>query len=177
MINNIGIFCSASSELETICYEEVEKFGKWIGENKKTLVYGGSKCGLMETIASAVHSNGGEVIGVIPKKFLDHSLASEHISKLIISEDLNDRKRIMYDNSDVIVILPGGIGTLDELFTILATNSLGFTHKKIILWNINDYWSSLIALLNDLHIKKTIKKDVTQIFKCVYSFNELINEI
>lgn len=172
-MNRIGVFCASSDRMDNIYYEEAIKLGKWIGENKKTLVYGGANCGLMETLAKTVHENGGTVYGIVPQVLVRDDRVSDYIDINFRCENLTDRKEFLESESDVLVVMPGGIGTLDEMFTVMASNTIGTGGKKLILWNINHFWDSLLSLFNDLEKKNVVNKSLDSLFVCVDSFEEL----
>lgn len=147
-IEKIGIFCSSSNNLDPSYYEEADRLGRWIGSHGRTLVYGGANCGLMETLAKAVHETGGRVVGVVPQILIDRNRVSTYIDEQILTENLNDRKQQLIEQPDIIIALPGSVGTLDEVFTVMAANTIGIHDKKVVFWNINGFWSELFAMLD-----------------------------
>lgn len=147
---NIGIFCSANNSIEPVYFEKTAELGRWMGENGHTLVFGGCNMGLMECVAKAVHQAGGHTIGVVPRIIEEGGRTSRFVDEQVNCENLSDRKELLLQHSDVVVALPGGIGTLDEVFTVAASHTIGYHQKPILLYNINGFWDSLIALLNDL---------------------------
>ena len=115
-MEKIGIFCSASESIDKAYFEKATELGAWMGKEGKTLVYGGSNMGLMECVAQAVKQNGGTVVGVVPSKLEEAGRASNLLDKAIRTAGLSDRKDTMIALSDILVALPGGIGTMDEIF-------------------------------------------------------------
>ena len=176
-MDRIGIFCSSSNRMDSIYYKEAERLGTWMGLNKKTLVYGGANCGLMETLAKAVHENGGTVFGVIPKILVERDRVSDYIDIHFHCEDLTDRKVFLENESEVIIVLPGSIGTLDEMFTVMASNTIGIHNKKVILWNINGFWDGLLQFFNGLLEKNVVNKPFEDMFVCVNTFEEVVKAI
>jgi len=172
-MDKIGIFCSSSNKMDNIYYEEAKKLGEWMGENKKTLVYGGANCGLMETLAKAVHENGGTVYGIVPQILVERNRVSDYIDINFRCEDLTDRKQFLESESEVIVAMPGSVGTLDEMFTVMASNTIGIHNKKIILWNINGFWDDLLKFLYGLVEKNVVNKPFEDLLVCVNTFDEL----
>lgn len=151
MIEKIGVFCSSSDNMASIYYEEASRFGHWIGESGKTLVYGGAKCGLMEAVAKGVRKAGSiNVIGVVPKVLIERELVSECIGIRIPTEGLQDRKAWLMKISDIMIALPGSVGTLDEAFSVIGETSIGLGSKKVIFWNINGFWDGLFRMLDDM---------------------------
>ena len=124
---NICIFCSANSNLPTEYFDRTRELGAWMGANGHTLVFGGCNLGLMECVAEAVHNAKGMTIGVVPSIVEKGGKVSEHVDVKILCDNLSDRKDLMIQRSDVIIALPGGVGTLDEIFTVLAAASIGYT--------------------------------------------------
>ena len=155
----IAVFCSANNNIDPDYFRLTEELGRWIGENGHTLVYGGGNSGLMECIGKSVHEAGGRTIGVIPRIMEEGRRMSDYVDVEIPCEDLTDRKAIMMERADVFYALPGGIGTLDELFTITASHTIGYHHKKVVLYNMKGFWNSLIALLDDLQQRNMIRGD------------------
>lgn len=155
----ICIFCSANSDIEPVYFEKTREFGEWIAGNGDAIVFGGCDMGLMECIAEAVYTNGGMTIGVVPSKIEENGHVSPHLSVEIPCDNLSDRKDLMLLKSDVVIALPGGLGTLDEIFTVAASATIGYHGKKVILYNINGFWDSLIALLDDLQRRGMVRGD------------------
>lgn len=111
------------------------------------LVYGGGRLGLMGILADTVLAAGGEVVGVIPRAMLDHGVEHTGLTELILTDDMFARKQRMIDEADAFISLPGGIGTLDELFEVMTWNQLGYIAKPNGLLDVDAFWSPLRALL------------------------------
>lgn len=159
--------------MDAVYYEEAARFGKWLASNGKSLVYGGANCGLMEAAAKAVDENGGKVIGVVPQILFDRERVSSHIHIIIKCKDLNDRKQMLIEKSDVIVVMPGSVGTLDEVFTVMAANTIGIHSKSLIFWNINGFWDELFKLFEALNNKGVVNKSMEVLFCIANTFEEL----
>lgn len=172
-MNAIGIFCSASSCIDAVYFQKAEELGTWMGKQGKTLVYGGSKDGLMECVAKAVKTNGGRVFGIIPTIVETRNNVSDYVDIDFRCNNLSDRKDMMLQESEVMVALPGGIGTLDEIFTVMASAKIGYHHKKIILYNIKGFWDKLIELLDDLVQKDFLHGTWRNYCEVVSTFDEL----
>ena len=136
MMDKIAIFCSASENIEPVFFEKARELGVWMGQNKKTLVYGGANIGLMECIAKAAKDNGSMIMGVIPTKLEERGRASDLVDVTFRTDNLSDRKDVMLNESDVVIALPGGVGTLDEVFHVMAAATLDYHRKKVIFYNI-----------------------------------------
>ncbi len=157
-MERIGIFCSSSNRLDKIYYDEADRLGRWMGAHGKTLVCGGANCGLMETLAKAVHETGGHVLGVIPQILIERKRVSSYIDEKIITRDLNDRKEQLIEQSDIILALPGSVGTLDEVFTVMAANTIGLHDKKVVFWNIDGFWNELFLMFEGLSERNVVNK-------------------
>ena len=169
----ICIFCSANFGIDPDFFEATKELGRWLGEENHTLVFGGTNLGLMETVAKATREAGGKVVGVVPSKVEENGAVSDHMDVHIPCSDLNDRKALMMARSDVFVVLPGGLGTLDELFSVAAAATIGYHSKPLILYNMKGFWDSLIACLDDLHARKVTRKNWRDYITVVNSLEEL----
>ena len=128
-----------------------------MSEKGHTLVFGGVNQGLMECVAKAVKDAGGHTIGVIPRIVEKSGRISEYVDVEILCDNLSDRKQLMLDKSDVFIALPGGIGTIDEVFTIAASATIGYHQKRVILYNINGFWDTLIQMMDDLQQRGMVR--------------------
>jgi hypothetical protein len=149
----ICIFCSANDQIDPDFFQLTEELGKWAASEGHTIVYGGVSCGLMECVSKAAHEAGGRTIGVIPRIIEQGGRMSQYVDIDIPCDNLSDRKQLMEDQSDVFIALPGGIGTLDEVFTIAASATIGYHQKRVILYNMKGFWDKLIAMLDELQAK------------------------
>lgn len=146
----IAVFCSANDDIDERFFPLTEELGRWIGQSGNTLVYGGCNTGLMECVGKAAHASGATTIGVIPDLVEKGGRRSDYVDVEIPCDSLSLRKDIMTDQADVAVALPGGIGTLDEIFTLASSATIGYHKKQVILYNMYGSWDSLISLLDDL---------------------------
>ena len=169
----ICVFCSANQQIDPEFFAMTEELGRWIGENGHSIVYGGVNQGLMECVAKAVKDTGGRTIGVVPMMVEKTGRTSDYVDVEIPCDNLTDRKQLMMDQSDVFIALPGGIGTMDEVFTIAASATIGYHQKLVILYNMKGFWNQLIALLDDLQAKGMIRGDWRQYIKTADSIEEI----
>jgi uncharacterized protein (TIGR00730 family) len=151
-IQTVAVFCGSKDGLDPAFLEEATAFGNLLGEIGMGLVYGGGNKGLMGAVANGAMAAGVKVIGVIPEILTSWEHQHEGISELHVVSDMHVRKKMMYELCDAAVILPGGNGTLDELFEMLTWNTLKIHDKKIILLNCNGFYDHLIA---HLHVMQT----------------------
>ena len=157
-MKQITIFCGSSSGNETVFVEQAKILGKLLVKQKIDLVYGGAKIGIMGALADAVLESGGKVIGVIPTFLRTKEVAHYQLTELIVVETMHERKMKMNELSDGIIALPGGFGTLEELFEILTWAQLGLHQKPIGLLNVNGFYDSLIAMIQTTVDKGFLKE-------------------
>lgn len=174
-MNKIGIFCSASQTIDNIYFEKTMELGKWMGEQGKTLVYGGANMGLMECVAQTVKQGGGNIIGVVPSKLEENEKVSTLPNKFFHTKNLSDRKDVILAESDVMIALPGGIGTLDEIFHVMASASIGYHSKKVIFYNINGFYDELLSILNGFEERQFTRHPLSHYFDVANTFSELTN--
>ncbi|RYZ30504.1 MAG: TIGR00730 family Rossman fold protein [Chitinophagaceae bacterium] len=149
-INKLAIFCGSKKGNNALYEEHAIALASLLAANKVELIYGGGKNGLMGVVADTVMKEGGIVRGVIPRILTDWEHQHEGISELFVVDDMHIRKRKLYDLSDAAIILPGGFGTLDELFEILTWNQLSIHDKKIFILNSAGFYDHLISHMNTL---------------------------
>ena len=152
------IFCSANEQIDPYFFEKTAELGRWAASQGHTIVYGGVGQGLMECVAKAAKEAGGHTIGVVPRIIEEGRRTSQYVDEVIACQDLNDRKQLMLEESDVFIALPGGIGTLDEVFTVAAAATIGYHSKRVILYNLKDFWHPLIALLDSLQAQGLMRR-------------------
>lgn len=148
-LKSVAVFCGSKSGSNPNFILETKKIGEFLGNKKITLIYGGGSVGLMGAIANSVMDNAGKVVGIIPKLLVEWEQQHNNISELIVVEDMHIRKKMMYEMSDAAIILPGGNGTLDELFEMLTWNTLKIHAKKVFILNIDGFYDNLLN-----HIEK-----------------------
>ena len=150
MIKKLAIFCGSKSGSNILYAKHAEELAFLLAKYNIELIYGGGKTGLMGIVADTVMANGGIVRGVIPQVLVDWEHQHDKISELFVVEDMHIRKRKMYELCDGAIILPGGFGTLDELFEILTWNQLSIHDKKIFLLNTEGFYNKLLEHLQFL---------------------------
>lgn len=147
-IQSLAVFCGSKNGNNPLFAKQATELGKLMAENNITLVYGGGSAGIMGTIADSVMENGGKVTGIIPKLLLEWEVQHRGITELIICDDMHIRKRKLYSLCDAALILPGGFGTLDELFEIVTWNQLTIHDKHIYILNSGGFYDHLILHIN-----------------------------
>jgi uncharacterized protein (TIGR00730 family) len=169
----IGVFCSAKLDFPENTIAACREFAAWMGEEKHTLVYGGARVGLMGLVADEILKRGGQVEGYMPRGLFPAEIPHRQIQKLVEVKDLFERKGMMMESSEAFVILPGGIGTLDEFFEVLTWRTLNCFDKPILVYNIDGFWNSLSILMNDLRLKNVLHAGTMESFKMCSSFEEI----
>ena len=153
----IGVFCSANNGVDADFFQQTEAFGRWAAQQGHVIVFGGVNQGLMECVARAAKSAGGHTIGVVPAIVEATGRTSQYNDEVLTCQNLSDRKQLMLDESDVFVALPGGVGTLDEVFTVAASHTIGYHHKRVILFNMKGFWNATIHMLDDLQERGVVR--------------------
>ncbi|MDD5862483.1 MAG: TIGR00730 family Rossman fold protein [Prevotella sp.] len=169
----LAVFCSANNGIVAEFAEATTELGRWMATEGHTLVYGGCNSGLMECIGKAVHDGGGMTIGVLPTMVERGGRKSDFVDVEIPCDNLSDRKDLMLAQCDATIALPGGIGTLDEIFTVAASHLIGYHQKPVILYNINGFWDPLIALLENLEQRGMLRGHYTDDIRVANSLEKL----
>lgn len=171
---NYTIYCGSSFGNDPELNEEVARLGKLIGCAGDGLVYGGSKTGLMGTISGAVSAARGKVVGVELRRFADENLTNDHLSELIITDTLSERKQKMIDLGDAFVALPGGAGTLDEISEIITLKNIGILQKPCILFNWKGYYEPLLAFYDHMQSAGFLKRNIREIVDLAADADEVV---
>ena len=176
-MERIGIFCSAADDIDAVYFEKARELGAWLGENKKTLVYGGANIGLMECVARSAKEHGAFIMGVVPTKLEERGAVSDLLDVTFRVDNLSERKDAMLRESDILVALPGGVGTLDEVFHVMASASIGYHSKKVIFYNVNGFWEELMAFLNRLRGQHFARRPWENFCLVANNMEELIEQL
>jgi len=160
-MKRITVFCGSSFGTEEIYKEQAALLGETLAKQNIELVYGGANVGLMGAVADAVLSKGGKVIGVLPNFLRSKEIAHQGLTELILVESMHERKTKMNDLCDGVIALPGGFGTLEELFEMITWAQLGLHKKPIAILNINGFYDSLIQL-TEVMVSKGLLKEANQ---------------
>jgi uncharacterized protein (TIGR00730 family) len=152
-IKTVCVYCGSGPGTNPHFIDSAKAFGKALAESGIRLVYGGGSLGIMGAVASSVLDHGGMVTGIIPNFLKLRENALKRVQEMIVTPDMHERKRLMFEHSDAFVALPGGIGTLEELVEQLTWQQLGRHTKPVLLANIDGFWEPLFALLS--HMRET----------------------
>ena len=150
MARSVCVFCGSQYGSDPAFRRVASALGQMLGSAGVRVIYGGGHVGLMGAVADAAMAAGGEVIGLIPTRLLEREVGHRAITQLITTRDMFERKQQMVDRADAFVILPGGLGTLDELLDVITLRQLGYHDKPIVLVNLDGYWDPFIALVDQI---------------------------
>jgi uncharacterized protein (TIGR00730 family) len=156
-IKTVCVYCGSGPGTNPHFIEAAIALGKALAENSIRLVYGGGSIGLMGAVATSVLDHGGAVTGIIPDFLTSREHALTRVQEMIVTPDMHERKRLMFERSDAFVALPGGIGTLEELVEQLTWQQLGRHSKPILIANIDGFWEPLLALLAHMRATQFIR--------------------
>jgi uncharacterized protein (TIGR00730 family) len=149
-IEGVCVFCGSRLGNKREFSEAAVQLGQALALYNYKLVYGAGDIGLMGDLSKACEKAGGDILGVMPEKLTSKEVGRKSIKSFVITEDMHERKKVMYMNSDAIIALPGGLGTLEELFEMMTWKQLGFHNKPIYLLNILGFWDNILSALGDI---------------------------
>lgn len=172
---NICLYGASSSSIAKAYINPTEALGEKMADREHTLIFGGGAAGLMGAAARGAYSHGGKIIGVVPSFLNVDGILFNNCDELIFTDTMRERKQLMEEKSDAFVMTPGGLGTFDEFFEILTLKQLGRHSKPIAVFNINGYFDSLIAQLNNAVYKQFMTPEALEL--CLFTDNadKLIN--
>ena len=177
-IKNVAVFCGSSAGSSPIYTREAIKLGKCLKEENYSLVYGGGSRGLMGAIAESTFNEGGEVIGVLPEIFnIPQVVRKDIYTKLYVKKDMHERKALMYELADAFIIMPGGIGTLDEFFEIFTWKQIGKHKKNIAIFNIEGFYNELLSFLKSVKEKGFVSEEVLSSLIVSDDANEIVSSL
>lgn len=173
-IKKVCVFCGSSFGDSSRFKEAAEEIGKFIADREMELVFGGGNVGLMGTCARACMENGGRAVGIIPKRIHD---MVEHVvlSEIHVVEDMHERKAMMYKFSDCFIALPGGIGTLEEIFEAYTWMQLGYMSKPVGILNTDNFYTMLLQFLDSISARGFLKEEHRAFLKVSDSVEELFD--
>jgi uncharacterized protein (TIGR00730 family) len=175
MIRNIAVFCASSSGAHPAYQAAAEQLGRALAVRNIGLVYGGSNVGLMKAVAQASLAANGKVIGVIPEILVDLEVAHHGITELHVTSTMHTRKALIGEKSDAFIALPGGFGTFEELFEVLAWHTLKLHAKPILLLNINGFYTKLLDFLDHCVTEGMLKPKTRELLLVANSVEEALD--
>lgn len=173
----ICVFGSSSSKTPKEYTDVGYELGLRIAEEGHSLVFGGGKDGMMGAVASGVYDKGGHITTIAPKWIDDFDVEFENYDNYIKTDTINERKDLFLEQSDLFIVCPGGLGTLDELFDFLALRYLKRHSKKIILFSINHFYEFLFSMLQKMYYEGLLSEDTPEMFDIVTSIDEIFELI
>jgi len=174
VIKSLTIYCSSSNNLSSDYYELAEKIGLFLANKSIKIIYGGGNVGLMGKISKSAYDAGGNVIGIIPKFLATKEKINNKISKTIVVQNMNERKKILFEMGDAFLVLPGGSGTIEEATEIISWKFLELHKKEIIIFNYNNFWDPLIQMYDKSKNMKFGNKNLQNISKHISTLKEFI---
>src|SRR6201991_1224945 len=156
-IRTVCVYCGSGPGTNPHFMESAKALGKIFAENAIRLVYGGGSLGLMGAIETSVLDHGGMVTGIIPDFLTARENALSRVQEMVVTPDMHERKRLMFERSDAFVALPGGVGTLEELVEMMTWAQLGRHQKPILIANIANFWEPLFALMTHMRALQFIR--------------------
>jgi hypothetical protein len=173
----ICVFCASSSTLEQRWLDLATETGRELAERGHTLVSGGGCVGMMGAVADGARAGGGQTLGVIPQSLVDLEVADTAADELIVTADMGSRKNIMIDKSDAFITLPGGLGTLDELFEVWTTATLDLHRKPIVLVDPDGFYTGLLSWLGMLAETQFVRRPALELITVVSSVTAALDAI
>jgi len=179
-LRSVAVYCSSSTAIDPAYAEHARSLGVALAERGLTLVYGGGSLGLMGELARACRASGGEVVGVITERLKDAEMVDDHNSEVIVVPTMRERKRLMESRADAFAVLPGGLGTLEEVFEILVGRLLGEHDKPIALLNCADpadnerYFAPLLEMFEHMSNNRFMSPEVLRLVDVVGGTDELL---
>jgi len=172
-IKNVCVYCGSSSNVDEAFKEAATKLGQLIATEKWGVVYGGGRVGLMGLVADSALQHGAYVTGIIPSHIEEREVQHDELSELHVVDTMHVRKQMMVDRSQAFVILPGGLGTLDELFELLTWKQLGLHDKPIVIVNMNGYWQKMLDATQNIANEGFMRQEDLRMFTVVQSVDEV----
>jgi uncharacterized protein (TIGR00730 family) len=169
----VAVFCAASENIDPLYVDAATEVGTLLGSLGSTLIYGGARFGLMEATAKAAKATGARVVGVVPAILEERDRVSYLLDEKVSCRNLSERKDIMLERSDVLVALPGGVGTLDEIFHVMAAATIGYHHKHVVLYNVNGFWNGLLAVLNEMNRSGFVRSNLNALLSVATDVEDL----
>jgi len=176
-IRSLCVLCGSREGFHPVHREAASRLGELIAERDMRLVYGAGSIGLMGVIADAVLSAGGEVVGVIPDFLIRYEVGHRQLTDLVVTDSMHDRKRRMFEMADAFVVLPGGLGTLDETFELITWRQLRLHDSPIVILDVAGYWKPLLRLIDMVVATGFADPATTDLFTVARSPEEVLQQL
>lgn len=175
-MSTICVFGSSSEIIDKEYLRSAEHLGQSLANRGERVIFGAGKYGVMGAVARGVHAAGGELVGVSPRFFIDMNVLVDY-GELVFTDTMRERKAYMEDNSDAFIICAGGIGTFEEFFEVLTLKQLGQHQKPIIIYNVNGYYDSLLAMMQASVDERFMSPKVSRLYSVADSEEELFAQL
>ena len=176
-VRSVTVFCSSSSAVPRIYTDTAAALGRALAAQGWTLIYGGNNVGTMGALADGCRAAGGQGVGVTPQLFIDKGVDDKNCNEMIVTACMRTRKATMEQRGDAFVTLPGGLGTLEEIFEIIVGKQLGFHRKPIVLLNVDDYFAPLLAMIEHGIEHRFIKPIARSLYFVAATVDEAVEHI
>jgi len=176
-VRSLCVFCGSSFGHDKKWAAAARRLGVGLAKAGITLVYGGSRSGLMGAVAEAALDAGGRVEGIIPRFFLPNEDPFAEVSELTVVDDMHTRKKLMFDKSDAFCVLPGGLGTLDETFEILTWKQINLHDKPVMMLNLDGYWTPFLELVEKIVAQGFARPNVTGFYEVVDTVDDVLTRL
>jgi uncharacterized protein (TIGR00730 family) len=177
IIQKVCVYAASSDQLRSVFFEQTALLAQRLAERNVTVVYGGGGVGLMGTLATTMLEHGGRVIGIMPHFMKDVEWAHKQVQEFVFVGDMHERKRRFVEDVDAIIALPGGVGTLEELFEVITWKKLGLLNKPIIILNTDGFYDPLLVFLERMVEEKFLSALHTRMWHVVNDANEVLAAI
>lgn len=172
-MKSVALFCAASENIAPLYFEAADEVGAMLGAMGAELVYGGARFGLMEATAKAAKAAGARIVGIVPDILVERDRVSTLLDERVLCRNLSERKDIMLQRSEVLVALPGGVGTLDEIFHVAAAATIGYHSKRVLLYNAGGYWNAIVGALKEMENKGFLRGGFEKYISVAENIDEL----
>lgn len=176
-ISTICVYLGSSNRCDEAFKKAAHDFGQIMAKAGLTLVYGGGRVGLMGILAESVMQAGGKVIGIIPEHISKREVSHEGLTELHVVDSMHTRKQMMVSKSDAFVVLPGGIGTLDELCEVMTWKQLGIHDKPIVIANLDGYWTPFVSMIDSVIAGKFMREEDRRLITVVSDLNDVLGAL
>ena len=164
MNQSICVFCSSSDKVDTVYFKAAAELGKRIGREGDHLVYGGTTVGLMGAVARAAKENGAKITGIIPRRIHEAGIGWQEADAYIVTDEMRERKALMSEKADVLIALPGGVGTLEEILEVMTAKQLGYHQKAILFLNTNTFYTPLLEHFETVYRQHFAKESYRSLY-------------
>lgn len=174
-IQSVTVFLSSAKRVDRVYFDAARDLGRAVAREGWSLVYGGNYVGCMAALADGAREQGGKVVGITPRLFVDENIADSLCDELIVTDSMRQRKHLLEQRGDAFVALPGGLGTFEEFFEIVVGRQLNYHRKPIILLNIHDFYTPLLQMLHRGVEQHFIREEASHIITVAASVEEAIS--